>query len=97
MRQAHHRILAGWHAGSLRTPKHIRASQEVNQADKPAAKTRLLLVDDEPAVRNALERMLRMEQFDVVCASDCREALESMDEWPIRTNNPLRWRRARML
>jgi DNA-binding response OmpR family regulator len=83
MRQVHQRILAGWHAISIPAREHIRASQELNQADKQAAATRLLLVDDEPAVRSALGRMLRLEGFDVVCASNCREALENLYEWPI--------------
>ncbi len=83
MRQLHQRILTGWHATSIPAHQHIRASQEVNQADKPAATTRLLLVDDEPAVRSALERVLSLEGFEVVCASNCHEALESLYEWPI--------------
>jgi two-component system, OmpR family, response regulator MprA len=41
---------------------------------------RILVVDDEPAVREALERALRLEGHDVVLAGDGGEALERIDE-----------------
>src|SRR5947209_2377754 len=37
---------------------------------------RVLVVDDEPAVRRALERALALERHDVVCAADGEEALD---------------------
>jgi two-component system response regulator MprA len=37
---------------------------------------RVLVVDDEPAVRTALSRALRLERYDVELAGDGREALE---------------------
>jgi two-component system response regulator MprA len=37
---------------------------------------RVLVVDDEPAVREALERILRLDRFEVELASDGREALD---------------------
>jgi two-component system, OmpR family, response regulator MprA len=40
--------------------------------------TRVLVVDDEPAVRTALERALRLEAYDVELASDGREALDRL-------------------
>jgi two-component system response regulator MprA len=38
---------------------------------------RILVVDDEPAVREALERILRFEGFDVAMAGNGREAVRS--------------------
>jgi two-component system response regulator MprA len=43
---------------------------------------RILVVDDEPAVREAVERALRLEGYDVVLAGDGGEALETLDERP---------------
>ena len=40
--------------------------------------TRVLVVDDEPGVRVALERALRLEAYDVELAADGREALERL-------------------
>jgi two-component system response regulator MprA len=43
---------------------------------------RVLVVDDEPAVRRALERALRLESHDVVLASDGEEALDALARQP---------------
>ena len=40
--------------------------------------TRVLVVDDEPAVRVALERALRLESYEVELAEDGREALDRL-------------------
>jgi two-component system response regulator MprA len=43
---------------------------------------RVLVVDDEPAVREVLERILRVEGFDVALAQDGREAVRSQAAAP---------------
>jgi two-component system response regulator MprA len=43
---------------------------------------RVLVVDDEPAVRRALERALRLEQHDVMLAGDGEEALDALAQTP---------------
>lgn len=43
---------------------------------------RILVVDDEPAVRTALERALRLEGYDVALAADGRAALDALAEGP---------------
>jgi two-component system response regulator MprA len=39
---------------------------------------RVLIVDDEPAVRNALDRALRLDGYDVTLAADGRAALDQL-------------------
>jgi two-component system response regulator MprA len=43
---------------------------------------RVLVVDDEPAVRRALERALRLEDYDVELAADGEEALDALASRP---------------
>ena len=43
---------------------------------------RILVVDDEPAVRDALERALRLDGYEVALASDGREAVRSQADAP---------------
>jgi two-component system response regulator MprA len=42
----------------------------------------ILVVDDEPAVRRALERALRLENYDIELAADGREALDRLADRP---------------
>jgi two-component system response regulator MprA len=42
------------------------------------AVTRVLVVDDEPSVRSALERALRLERYEVELAADGRQALDRL-------------------
>ena len=43
---------------------------------------RILVVDDEPAVRRALERALRIDSYDVELAADGEEALDALAHTP---------------
>jgi two-component system response regulator MprA len=43
---------------------------------------RVLVVDDEPAVRRALERALRLDDYEVVLAADGQEALDQLADSP---------------
>jgi two-component system response regulator MprA len=43
---------------------------------------RVLVVDDEPAVRRALERALRLDSYEVALAADGEEALDSLAATP---------------
>ena len=43
----------------------------------------ILVVDDEPAVRRALERALRLDKYDVDLAVDGEEALDRLAERPV--------------
>ena len=43
-----------------------------------AEQARILVVDDEPAVQNALSRALALERYEVAQAADGREALERL-------------------
>jgi two-component system response regulator MprA len=42
---------------------------------------RILVCDDEPAVRDALERALRLEGYEVALAADGAEALAGVERW----------------
>ncbi len=44
---------------------------------------RVLVVDDEPAVRRALERALKLERYDVEFAADGEEALDALVTSPV--------------
>jgi two-component system response regulator MprA len=43
----------------------------------------VLVVDDEPAVRRALERALQLDNYDVSCAADGEEALDAIAQQPV--------------
>src|SRR5271163_5238730 len=47
-----------------------------------AEQARILVVDDEPAVQNALYRALTLEHYDVANAGDGQEALERLGSSP---------------
>jgi hypothetical protein len=72
---------AGWgHIGSIRPaawPSLVRRSPngQIRDAGKWAARARILLVDDEPAVTRGLSRLLATAGFDVSTASDGQDAI----------------------
>jgi len=45
--------------------------------------SQILVVDDEPAVRRALERALRLDKYEVELAVDGEEALDRLSERPV--------------
>ena len=49
-----------------------------------AEQARILVVDDEPAVQNALSRALTLEHYEVAQAVDGREALDRLGDAPTR-------------
>ena len=64
----------------LLAARKFRAALKVNQAYKYGFKGCLLVVDDEPAVRLALEKALRSEGYEVISASNFPEAKERLAE-----------------
>ncbi|MFE0458665.1 response regulator transcription factor [Kitasatospora sp. NPDC058965] len=48
-------------------------------AEQPGAPARLLVVDDEPALRDALESSLAFEGYEVITATDGFEALDAVE------------------
>jgi two-component system, OmpR family, response regulator MprA len=52
------------------------------EAPTMAEQARILIVDDEPAVQNALSRALTLERYDVVGVADGQEALDSLNSTP---------------
>lgn len=48
--------------------------------NRASAKGRILLVDDDPAVRSALAQVLAEEGYVVICGADGEEALRIVDE-----------------
>jgi two-component system, cell cycle sensor histidine kinase and response regulator CckA len=53
------------------------AAVERDYSEKTSAvKGRVLLMEEEPSIRNLIERMLAPKGFDIVCANDGAEAIE---------------------
>ncbi|MFD8088104.1 response regulator transcription factor [Kitasatospora sp. NPDC059722] len=47
--------------------------------DTPAARRTVLVVEDDPGVRNTLDQLLRFEGYEVLTTADGQEALELLD------------------
>jgi DNA-binding response OmpR family regulator len=45
--------------------------------DSPAARTRVLVIDDDPSVRTAIQTILNRRVFDTVLAPDARAGIQS--------------------
>ncbi len=59
-------------------------TRHINQDDKfGTLRKRVLVVDDEAPIRDALSRVLQLEQYDVVCACSSREAIQQFCETEI--------------
>jgi PAS domain S-box-containing protein len=62
-------------------PRAARATPRAPEAETPAAgNSRILLVEDEAGVRNAMRTLLRIEGFDVVAAATAEEALIQLQD-----------------
>ncbi|NMF88209.1 ATPase, T2SS/T4P/T4SS family [Aromatoleum petrolei] len=55
-----------------------------NSGAAPAARYRLLIVDDEPAILKALTRTFRAEAYEIITASNGSEALAQLREAPVQ-------------
>src|SRR5947209_3680658 len=71
-----------WTSARSRSASPASSATITRARDHLAAMARVLVVDDEPAVRTALERALRLESHDVVLAADGEEALDALARSP---------------
>ncbi len=59
------------------------AIQNTTLTAPPAAPARLLFVDDEPAILNALKRIFRPQGYEIVTATSGAEGLELLEQKPV--------------
>jgi len=59
-------------------PRHARTGSPAPRAANPAARPRVLVVDDEAAIRDLLSKTLALAEYDVDLAPDGRTALERL-------------------
>ena len=57
----------------------LAAASESNRTSESAPKTRILVVDDEPSMRDMLRIVLRRDGYDVVVAQNGREAIAILE------------------
>jgi len=69
-------------AGALRAARGVATASAVEQPEARPASARILLVDDDPGVRNATAMLLRVEGFDVRCAASLAEAHQALHADP---------------
>jgi excisionase family DNA binding protein len=72
------------HSRSGSRPSGEMSSQPAVQPDRPAStsRPRILVVDDEPSIRDLLVKTLALAEYDVDVACDGRSALERMRQGP---------------
>src|SRR5215510_9204432 len=58
----------------------MAATTTDSRADAVAAKPRVLIVDDEPSMRDMLRIVLRRDGFDVIVAANGREAIDLLQK-----------------
>ena len=59
---------------------HLSAARVSESAPEPATKPRILIVDDEPSMRDMLRIVLRRDGFDVLLAANGREAITTLEK-----------------
>jgi two-component system response regulator PilR (NtrC family) len=59
------------------------SAPESNVPDAPAAKVRILVVDDEPSMREMLRIVLRRDGYEVLIAENGRDAIEQLRKSPV--------------
>jgi two-component system response regulator MprA len=70
------------HSRSGRRSRPEGSSANFTRTRDHSAMPKVLVVDDEPAVRRALERALRLDSYDVALAADGEEALDALASSP---------------
>ena len=58
--------------------RSLAASYRALSFRRHAARVRILVVDDEPAVREAVDRALRLQGYETELAADGAEALDAL-------------------
>ncbi len=75
-------LLDGYEAPAVRSVQTVSGEMAVSRPQTGAGSRTVLIVDDEPALCRALERILRRADFQVTTTTDPSRALEMMAEAP---------------
>jgi DNA-binding response OmpR family regulator len=60
-------------------PEMLTCDASFPPANREAVKKKILVVDDDPQIRQSLQKVLRAEGYEVVLAADGREGIEKFD------------------